>query len=169
MVVGVLGASLALRNPDVVVLLRHHEVHVFGHALAGAKHLARLQRALHGKGLVDAGQGANPVELQQVVADGNLARGAEAGVYQAFIEERGVEHYVAVVAHESVALAYVHVVEVHVDAVALLGYELLQDDVAETALEVEVGLAGVHLLCHGFHWHVGVDVCYNLLELLVSK
>ena len=40
-VVRVLGTPLALRNPDVVMLLFYHKMHVVGHQAAGSKSLAR--------------------------------------------------------------------------------------------------------------------------------
>ena len=51
-VVGVLGSSLALRNPYVVVLVVDDMVHIAAHLLAALQQRARTHASLHGKSLV---------------------------------------------------------------------------------------------------------------------
>ena len=59
-VVRVLGTSLTLCNPYVVVLLGNDEVHIVGQALGRHEHLAHRQAALYDERLVEANDVLHP-------------------------------------------------------------------------------------------------------------
>ena len=86
-VVAILGSTLSLGNPDILVLLLDGEMHVIGKTLARHEHLAHTQGTLHDKRLVDTHQVFDPRKRQEVVTDGNLAGGLEAIVDKHYIED----------------------------------------------------------------------------------
>ena len=166
-VVGVLGAAFALRNPYVVVLLGYDKVHVLGEQFRRSEHLTHRQRALHDERLVEAHDVLHPRQLEEVVADGYLGGCVAAGVEEHHVEQRRVEHDVAMVADEGVALAEIEACEVGVAAERCLGKQVLQEAVAEGFLKLEIALALVHLLPYSLNGHTGIEVCQHLAELFV--
>ena len=85
------------------------------------------------------------------------------------MQQSRVEHYVAVVAHECVALLDVDVVEVGGDAKACLCQQILEEIVAKSLLKVEVGATLVHLHPYCLLWHTGIEIGKNLQELFVLQ
>ena len=73
-----------------------------------------MKCALYGERLVDAHQIVHPRQFQQVIANGYLAGGGEAGIEQEFIEQGGIKHNVAMIAHKGVAVFDVDVGGIHV-------------------------------------------------------
>ena len=86
-VVAILGSTLSLGNPDILILLLDGEMHVIGKTLARHEHLAHTQGTLHDKRLVDTNQVLDPRKRQKVVTDGNLAGGLEAIIDKHYIED----------------------------------------------------------------------------------
>lgn len=166
---GVLGTALALCDPHVFVLLTDNEVHVFRHALTGLVHLHGMQGTLHGKRLVDAHEILHPWNGEQIVANGDLARRAEAHVEQQLVEQSRVEDNVAVVAHEGVAVVDVHARGVHTATEAGFVYKILQHGITKGFLKLQVGLAAFHLLAQVFKRHTREEAGEDLLELRVGQ
>ena len=86
-VIAILGSTLSLGNPDILVLLLNGEVHIVGKALARHQHLAHTQSTLHDKCLVDTHQVLDPRKRQEIISDGYLAGGRELVVYKHHIED----------------------------------------------------------------------------------
>ena len=166
-VIGVLRASFALRDPYVVVLLSDDEVHVLSEQLRRSEHLAHRQRALYDERLVEAHDILHPRQLEEVVADGYLGGCVATGIEEHHMEQCRIEHDVAVVTDEGVAIAEVEVREVGIAAERSLSEQVLQELVAERFLKLEIGLALVHLLAYSLNGHTGIEVCQHLAELLV--
>ena len=87
-VVGVLGPSLPLRDPYILMLFGDGIVHILRKALAGQQHLPWRETALHDERLVDPDQVSHPGEREQVVADGDLTSGRKIAVDEQFVEQR---------------------------------------------------------------------------------
>ena len=168
-VVGVFGSAFALRNPDVVVLLAHHVVHILRHLLARHEELPRRERALHDERLVESYEVFHPWQRQQIVADGNLACGVEASVIEQHVEERRIEHDVTMVAHKGVTLRHVHRLHIHVEPLACLCHKVFQKTIAESELELQVRLACHHLCLYRLQWHSWIKISEHLLELCVRE
>ena len=75
-----------------------------------------------------------------MVADGNLACGAESRLDEHDIQKSRVEDNVAMVADEGVSSALVDGGVIHVAALACLGEKVLEEWIAESYLEIKVGL-----------------------------
>ena len=125
MVVAVLGPSLTLSYPDVLVLLADGVVHVFREQLARHEHFPHGQASLYDKALVNPYKVLDPGEREEVVANCNLACRGTSGIDEKHVEQRGVQDNVAVVAYERVALAEVDGREVCVAAAACLAQQIL--------------------------------------------
>ena len=136
-VVGVLGAALALRNPDVLFLFIDGKVHVAAQPGAAFEHLAHAHRALHDERLVDAHELLDPGIDEQVVADGDFHRRGETVLQQEQAEESRVEHDVTVVRDEGV-IADGKALRVEVDGGAGAHDELFDEGIKHAFLDFEV-------------------------------
>ncbi len=168
-VIAVLRPTLTLGNPDVVVLGRNDEVHIFRQSLACRQHFPHACAALHYERLVYPHQILNPRCGQQVVAYGNLAGGLEAGINKQLVKQSRVEHYVAMVAYESVAAACINCRDIYVTPFGGLFQQFFKEAVAESKLKLKVGVALAHLPGQCFKGNVGEDVANNCAKLRVGK
>ena len=74
-VITVLGPTLALGYPDVLVLLLDGKMHIVREALARHQHLSHAQGTLYDKRLVDTYQVLDPRKRKEIITDGNLTGG----------------------------------------------------------------------------------------------
>ena len=107
MVARILGSTLALGNPDILLFLGHSIVDITTHELRGSQCFAQRQATAHGKSLVHAHQSLNPRINQQVIANTNLHGSGIARIHQHHIEECRVEHDVAMIRDERVTLVLI--------------------------------------------------------------
>ena len=142
-VVAVLGTSLTLGYPDVFLLLGDSIVDIAAHQLAGAHHLVSRQATTHGKRLVHTHQTLDPRIDEQVVANADLYRGGIAGLDQQHIEEGRVEHNVAMIADEGIALVEWRIMIttkrgiIEAGAVSMLVDDMPHDGFHEALLEIQ--------------------------------
>ena len=104
LVATVLGSAFALGNPDVLVLLVDGIVHVAAHGLTALQELPWAEAPFDCEGFVELDERLYPGIDEEVVADGNLAGRGEAVLVKHKVEDSAVEHDVAMVADEGVAL-----------------------------------------------------------------
>ena len=86
-VVAVLGPTLALGYPDVLVLLLDGEMHIVREALARHQHLSHAQGTLYDKRLVDTYQVLDPRKRKEIITDGNLTGGLKTVIDKKDIED----------------------------------------------------------------------------------
>ena len=141
LVARVLGTSLALGDPDILVLLVDGIMHVAAHGLRGLQHLTHRQRALHDECLVQAHQRANPGVDEQVVTDGYLTGRREAVVVEHHVQDGAVEHDVTVVTDEGVTLRpWGDAVMCKGIARGATAQDMLHDGFHEAQLEAQCGV-----------------------------
>ena len=133
----VLRTAFSLRNPNVLMLLANGVVHVAAHESAALQAVFAREGAAHDEGLVHLHQRLDPRIDEQVVANGNLAGGAETGQMQLEVENGRIEHDVAVVGDEGVGALLVEIAEIGGDALGAFVQDVLHDGLHETQLEVE--------------------------------
>ena len=76
---------------------------VAAHQLTGTQHFLRCKSTANGECLVHTHQPLNPGIDEQVVANANLYCRGIISLHQEEVKESGVEHNIAMVAHESIA------------------------------------------------------------------
>ena len=86
-VITVLGSTLALGYPDVLVLLLDGKMHIVREALARHQHLAHAQGTLYDKRLVDTYQVLDPRKRKEIITDGNLTGGLKPIIDKKDIED----------------------------------------------------------------------------------
>ena len=86
-VITVLGPTLALGYPDVLVLLLDGEMHIVGEALARHQHLSHTQGTLYDKRLVDSYQVLDPRKRKEIITDGYLTGGLKTVIDKKDIED----------------------------------------------------------------------------------
>ena len=140
-VVGVLGASLALRNPDVVFFVVDGMVDVTAHELAALEQFAWAEAASYDEGFVHADERPDPGVDEQVVADGYLDGFLEIVFDEGHVEQGTVEDDVAVVAHVGVAcLTLLDGIVTKGEVGGCLLHDLLDDTFHDAYLELRRGV-----------------------------
>ena len=86
-VITVLGPTLALGYPDILVLLLDGEMHIVGKTLARHQHLSHAQGTLYDKRLVDTYQVLDPRKRKEIITDGNLTGGLKTVIDKKDIED----------------------------------------------------------------------------------
>ena len=186
-VIRVLGTSLTLGNPDILLLLADGIVNIAAHKQAGTQHLVGRQSTAHGESLVHTDQSFNPRIDEQVVADAYFHSGWIAAVDKHHVEKGRVEHNVAVVADEGVAgfmspmspICHKCLI-VERTAVGMLADDVLYDGLHEPLLEVERSLhprkgkpqqAIAQPLrqprCQTLHYHIELTVVQQFVKRLL--
>ena len=140
-VITILGTTLTLSNPNIVMLVVDDEIHVFSHSATVDEHFSYARTTLHDERLVNPHKILDPWSSKQIVANGNLAGGFESRVDEHHVEQCGVEHYVTMVAHEGVSARVVDSRDVDVASFTGLREKILEEWIAESYLKIEVGCA----------------------------
>ena len=144
-------------------------MYVLRHALAGPQHLRGAQGTLHRECLANTHKVLHPCLREQVVSDGNLARGGKSHIQQQLTEKCRVEHDVTVIANEGIPVLDADAGSINVDAQAFIMNNVHEHRVAESPLEVEIGLAGPYLLTEYLKRDTGKEHRQHLLKLRILQ
>ena len=167
-VVAVFGAAVALSNPHRVVQAGHGIAYIVGQVHAREIEVLHVAASLHAKHLVALAQVDHELALHQVGSKCDLA-GVVAVGEQHVLQQRGVEHDVAVVAHKEVAASWLDVAGAVAgergDGVgndALVGYP------HHLVLEVVDGAKREHHVAHLLRGQVGENISCQEREKIVA-
>jgi len=138
LVATVLGSALALRYPNVLVLLLNGIVHVAAHLLTAFEEFSRAQSPFDRKGFIELDERLNPRIDEKIIANRNLASRREFVLVQHQVEDSAVEHDVAMVADERVTLRpWLNACVSKGVATAALAEDALQDGLDEPQLKLQ--------------------------------
>ena len=101
-IVRVLGPSLTLGNPYILLLLRNSEMDVPAHQLRCSQGLTKRQSATNGKGLVHTDESLDPRIDEQVVTDTNLYGSGITILDKLHVEKSRIKNNVTMVADEGI-------------------------------------------------------------------
>ena len=157
-VVAILRATVALGDPDRLPLLEQRVADIRGELEGIGQEVVHVAITYHLEHLVGPTDGRGQFALHEVAAEGDLRR-AVARLVQQVLQQRGVEHNVAVVGDEEVSLRRVKGVQ-PVDRQACDGAaDDPQIDVIHDAhLELIRGADGAHHAAHLLYVAVRKDV-----------